>query len=306
MWVHYLGCKIRMLIYNNLIIRSWSISDIDFTSTINNQLNLDSLLLFNDCDIDGLTFTRCRFSAPLSGGNGVSFWQLTKLMKNVNFIDCIFENIGRMGLEVLNRFTDKTIKGYSNINIINCIFNNLGLAKLYGMGSSFSGLGELVTVKDSFFSNILNIGVEGAFINSEVSGNSFNGFNANSTGISCTFNIQCMGNKFLNNIDTSIEKTKWNLWNQNGAIISGNQINNGQFYLRASNLCDINTNKINISLGNTIFFEGNSTGNSIKSNILNNKICFYGSSVTNNVMSNNIISDFVQYNGAINNTIELL
>lgn len=91
--------------------------------------------------IDGLTFTRCYYSAPKRGINGVKVIlddQPAGSFKRVKWIDCTFKNIGRMGLEVQDHSATKIIRAL-DVLAKGCVFE--GVATLsQGIVCSWSGV----------------------------------------------------------------------------------------------------------------------------------------------------------------------
>jgi len=275
-----------------------NISDIHFTTDLNNTANTNPLIFLNNIQSTNITFTRCRFSCPTTGGNAIAIWLFDYISSGVKFINCIFENIGRMGIEILNRLNINplTTDAYTNYSITGCTFNNIGLAGLYGMGVSFSGKGSYCNISNNTFNNMLSIGIEGGFNNTLVDNNTFTGFTHSYESISCTTSVNtCAANVYTNNIDNnSGTANRWNFWALTGAIIRGNTLANGKMYFRDSSNATIDSNTITNNVDQTLYFEGASTNNNIINNHLDNiatssafNVWYYNTGANNNSLNNN-------------------
>lgn len=107
-----------------------------------------------DSSVRRITFNRCYFTVPNCNTNALKFInEGAQTTDGIVVRDCVFENIGRMGIELQNNTPDPATFRYRNILIDNCRFINTGLSGSYGMGVSFTGGGERVTVRNCTFTN---------------------------------------------------------------------------------------------------------------------------------------------------------
>jgi hypothetical protein len=110
--------------------------------------------------LNGLEITKCKFSCPHGHVNGVKL--ITKLEgfhHNINIHDNDFENIGRMGVEILNQNPD-TVARLKNIEVNNNRMKNLGTLSPFGMGISVDGISEKTTISDNVIKEHINAGIE--------------------------------------------------------------------------------------------------------------------------------------------------
>lgn len=104
--------------------------------------------------IKSVIFNRCKFTTTSSVlHNAVQFVTdtMTSGVQFILFIDCIFENPGRMGVEIQNNGAGSTVR-YGNIYFIRPRFIGAGQATAgLGMGLSLTGYGDRVELDQPWF-----------------------------------------------------------------------------------------------------------------------------------------------------------
>lgn len=231
--------------------------------------------------LENVTFNRCSFSAPNVATNAIKFVNENQsgdfVTKNISFLSCVFENMGRMGIEIQNHAVD-TKSRYSEIKIQNCFFKNMGLIE-YGMGISLSGYGDNCNIYNNVFSNC-RIGVElvGAS-SSEVDSNSFINFlRPSSTSLEFTGSRIMTQNKVCNNSSNG-DTGDIKIWTNQDINLSNNSFSGeimSVFFRDVSRLRAINENYKTKGIYSTLI-EGVSVQNQFINCIFNNS-----SSTTNN------------------------
>lgn len=111
-----------------------------------------------DQTLRNITFVRCRFTAPRAAINGVKLIAESgdAEIETLHCYDCEIDGVGRMGLEIQNHphNNDDLRRRYAGIVWQGGRVANTGLLDDQGMGLSFSGYGEGVTVDTSFENNL--------------------------------------------------------------------------------------------------------------------------------------------------------
>lgn len=155
---------LRLLDCSNVVFE-----DITFENTyVNATEDLGYGLVWSQRNtLTNLTFNRCSFTCPSANTNAVKFNASTsadgltyaRFYKDIRFLDCQFYDIGRMGIEILNHYSD-TVDRVKSFYIQRSGFKNLGLSGSYGMAVSFSGRQSNLHVQDCDIDNPLGIGIE--------------------------------------------------------------------------------------------------------------------------------------------------
>jgi len=129
----------------NSIANSWIIGYQATVGIINKNINIKN----------------CSFKSTSGSINGIKFIvdQYTSggSINGLNIENCIFQNIGRMGIEI---FSGSHITPYRNVKIEMCRFENLGQKSVYGMAVSFGGHGIGNYVKNCTIINAKDVGLE--------------------------------------------------------------------------------------------------------------------------------------------------
>lgn len=122
--------------------------------------NTFGILYCNNADLKYIYFNSCRFTAPTASVNAVKFINEGAFITDtIDFYKCIFEQVGRMGIEMQNHnYTPPTVR-YKNISARECQFINTGVSG-YGMGISVSGMGSGLTCENNVFDNYKYAGIE--------------------------------------------------------------------------------------------------------------------------------------------------
>ena len=158
-------------------------TDIGFTSTsslMNDQHPVVHSYSYSGT-VSNVIFNRCFFSSPNSNSNGFTGWALSNSARvtNIHFIQCIFKDCGRMGIEFVNHQDPplESVYRFRGIVVDRCVFTNIG-SKIYGMGVSLSGYGSNCAITNNIFDNVqLCIEVIG-FSNTTIAYNKFRNFPA--------------------------------------------------------------------------------------------------------------------------------
>lgn len=131
--------------------------DIDFATLYEGggQWLSGGVVYSNNVSLRGITFVRCRFSAPHTAINGIKLVADHSEIDNINFHDCIIDSVGRMGLEIQAHSGDQI--RYENVVWEGGSVNNTGLHGA-GMGISLSGMGRNCKIDANFDNN--SIGIE--------------------------------------------------------------------------------------------------------------------------------------------------
>lgn len=118
---------------------------------------------FTAQSLRGIIFNRCKFTTHADQNiNAVHFVtnDMTDGMEYVYFIDCIFENAGRMNCEIINHGAGTTVR-YANIFFIRPRFIGAGAANPdVGTGLSLSGYGNQVQIINPVFDGNRHIQLE--------------------------------------------------------------------------------------------------------------------------------------------------
>ena len=316
--------------------------DVTFRSTVSNAVeNVFGVVLAHDVGLSNVTFLRCGFECETNHINAVKVInQGTEITDNLKFIECRFENVGRMAIELQNHNFDTLVDRFKNILVEKCTFKNLGLFTLYGMGVSLSGQGNSVRIINNTFDNCYNTAIEGTTVsNTVVSGNTFNNFTRVCSPISWTNNApldyMMYGNTFSNNSGGASVALNGNinLFAMEGMTFSNNTfVLDGHFRMQSVAESVISNNRLKlkgvtygvklesvpfatassvIDCANNII-EGNTFDNSASTTSAHTVVFDKGASggeVTNNIFRNNMFKkatsgfDVSQVNGAIGNFI---
>ena len=120
---------------------------------------------FTAQSLRGIIFNRCKFTThPDQVINAVQITTdfMTDGAEYIYFIDCIFENAGRMNCEITNHGAGTTVR-YANIFFIRPRFTGAGQANpVVGMGLSLSGRGDHVQINSPVFDGNQLIQLENA------------------------------------------------------------------------------------------------------------------------------------------------
>ena len=120
---------------------------------------------FTAQSLRGIIFNRCKFTThPAQVINAVQITTdtMTDGAEYIYFIDCIFENAGRMNCEITNHGAGTTVR-YANIFFIRPRFIGAGQANPnIGMGLSLSGYGDQVLIDRPVFDGNQHIQLENA------------------------------------------------------------------------------------------------------------------------------------------------
>ena len=135
--------------------------DITFETIDDSWDSLYGVLTALDVSMKRIKFIRCSFKSVK--GNGVKFVnERNYTSEDISFVDCVFQDLGRMGVEFQNHppegFLD--IARFFNINFTDCVFNNIGTTGDDGMGISLSGLGQTANITRCTFTDCNDIGIE--------------------------------------------------------------------------------------------------------------------------------------------------
>ncbi len=105
-------------------------------------------------------FYRCKFTSPNSNSNGPSFYTRINsgdagaTIDGLLFDDCDFEDIGRVGCTVMNRFTGAgAANAAKDVVFTRNRFQSVGLAGTYGIALSLDGTGRNAVVEMNEFRN---------------------------------------------------------------------------------------------------------------------------------------------------------
>jgi parallel beta-helix repeat protein len=137
--------------------------DIGFSSTsvYGSQLvdNFYGLVWSQNRNLLQIIFQRCYFTAPTANTNGIKIInENSQIADNIECIDCIFQDLGRMGVEFQNHNDAAPLARYRGFKSDRCVYKNIGLIA-NGMGVSLSGIGENCIISNNTFDNC-RIGLE--------------------------------------------------------------------------------------------------------------------------------------------------
>jgi hypothetical protein len=154
----------------------------------NNSTKTDFLGLVTSRNvyINDLTFDNCRFTAPKANTNGLKFiMDNSGFMSNLFVKNCLFQDIGRMGVELTVHRPDHAV-GFENVQCISNTFRRLGLvigdvpngdnlSDHYGQAISLSGVGNKAQLNDNVIDDPYSIGLEVTYgcTNLEIKNNEF-------------------------------------------------------------------------------------------------------------------------------------
>jgi hypothetical protein len=218
-------------------------SDIRFTSTsslLNDQDPVVHSYSYSGT-VSNVIFNRCFFSSPNSNSNGFSAWTLSNNARatNIHFIQCIFKDCGRMGIEFVNHqeLPLDIVYRFRGIVVDRCVFTNIG-SKIYGMGVSLSGYGMNCAITNNIFDNVqLCIEIIGCS-NTTIAYNKFRNFpavvpatpNDNSSPLRMTgVEGRIMYNNYIvGNICETPAKASTMVWLQRNSIMANNYWNHVQ------------------------------------------------------------------------------
>jgi parallel beta-helix repeat protein len=285
-------------------------SDIHFTTSLANAITSPyGTWLFNNVTASNITFTRCRFSAPTSGGNALKLIVQQSIVSDIHFIDCEIVDTLRMGLEVQNH-TAGDIERCTRIGIKNCLIKNCGF------GLSLSGLMSEFDISGNTFDNMESIGIEGVGVHHSLFDNNiFQNFIGRYQPVAFTNTRTMVGNVISNNreINPGRKLAEWRVRNSSGMKLINNETDGGFIYLTYVNDSYVSENTVK-STGNYALMLEESGNNIVESNDLSNAgasnfstVRCYGVGSTKNIIrGNNIIkglggSYYSQINGAANN-----
>jgi hypothetical protein len=214
-------------------------SDVRFTSTstlMNDQHPV--VHCYSSSTISNLIFNRCFFSSPNSNSNGFTAWTIvdTARATNIHFIQCIFKDCGRMGIEFVNHqnLPLETVYRFEGIVVDRCVFTNIG-SKLWGMGVSLSGYGKNCAITNNIFDNVqLCIEIVGCS-NTTIAYNKFRNFpavvpgtpndNASPLRMTGTEGRIMYNNYIVGNVCETPAKASTMVWLQRNSIMANNYWN---------------------------------------------------------------------------------
>lgn len=217
--------------------------DIGFSSTsvYGSQIadNFYGLVWSQNRTLQQIIFQRCYFTSPTANTNGIKIInESTQIAENIHVVDCVFENIGRMGVEFQNHVESPSLARYRGFKSDRCIYRNIGLIA-NSMGISLSGVGENCIITNNTFDNC-RIGIElvgpndtsilsNKFLNFPLANASFNDYFSNSgrpfsfTGFRVMSGTRIIGNT----TETTIPGSTY-FWGQRDMILSNNILNHAR------------------------------------------------------------------------------
>jgi hypothetical protein len=210
-----------------------SFTDIGFSTTITTSAS-EPVVKTNETTITDVTFKRCFFSAPNSPANGFAGnnTNLTNITNNIRFLECRFENCGRMGIEFVNHREPPHLIVYRCRGIVvdKCTFKNIG-SFVNGMGVSLSGYGMNCIITNNTFDNVqLCIEIIG-FSNTTIAYNKFRNFPIpNGGSIQTSAPLRMTGvegrlmynNVIIGNICEDAANTSTMIWLQRNSVCANN------------------------------------------------------------------------------------
>ncbi|TCP91895.1 hypothetical protein C8J42_103587 [Sphingomonas sp. PP-CE-1A-559] len=161
-----------------------TIEDISFRTTYANTTE-DATFAVVYCNLNSLRnvrFRRCKFSAPNANTSGFNAFPRsrinnltdTSVVDGLWLEDCIFEDIGRIAITLMNRgFTAQDrYTAFQKAYVVGCTFKNVGLISQYGFAISLDGVGQIFRVNNNYMENLRDIGIENTgFSHGQVIGN---------------------------------------------------------------------------------------------------------------------------------------
>jgi len=214
--------------------------DVGFSSTsvYGSQVvdNFYGLVWSSNRSLLQLIFQRCYFTAPTANTNGIKIInEDSQIAYNIECIDCIFQDIGRMGVEFQNHNDAAPLARYRGFKSDRCLYKNIGLIA-YGMGVSLSGIGESCVISNNTFDNC-RIGLElvgpndttvisNKFLNFPLANSKFYDYPSNSgRPFSFTGGRVMSGTRVIGNTtETPIPGSTY-FWGQRDTILSNNILN---------------------------------------------------------------------------------
>jgi parallel beta-helix repeat protein len=217
--------------------------DIGFASTATyGSISVDNyygLIWASNRSLSQIIFQRCYFTAPTANTNGIKIInENTQIADNIECVDCIFQDIGRMGVEFQNHNDGTILARYRSFKSDRCLYRNIGLIA-NGMGISLSGVGENCIISNNTFDNC-RIGLElvgpndttvisNKFLNFPLANSTFYDYFSNSgrpfsfTGFRVMSGTRVIGNT----TETPIPGSTY-FWGQRDMILSNNILNHAR------------------------------------------------------------------------------
>lgn len=304
----------------DIVLQLWNSNDVVFEDITFESLDMSEslygVITVLNSNVKNIKFIRCTFKSKSS--NGLKFVNELPNVKSelITFDQCKFVDIGRMGVEFQNH-TDDGVLRYSNITFIECEFTNIGTnGDGSGMGISMSGLGDLVSVLNSKFTDCFVAGIElvGATY-ANLHGNNFVGKSEiyyspiSITNVRPNNNITITNNKSYGTLGSIL------IYNANELIFSNNTFNGiNEVYVKNTYSSKFINNIVN-SEGNYALMLDNSGYNEIIGNTLVTKdlnwsaLRLFGNNSNNNIINGNKLYIgnsgvfFSEIEGAANNDI---
>lgn len=214
--------------------------DLGFSSTsVYGSQNVDNyygLLWSQNRNLSQIIFQRCYFTAPTANTNAIKIInESSQIADNIECIDCIFQDLGRMGVEFQNHNDGTLLARYRGFKSDRCVYKNIGLIA-NGMAVSLSGIGENCIISNNTFDNC-RIGLElvgpndttvisNKFLNFPLANSTFYDYPSNSgrpfsfTGFRVMSGTRVIGNT----TETPIPGSTY-FWGQRDMILSNNILN---------------------------------------------------------------------------------
>lgn len=143
------------------------------------------VVLQNENSIYNSSFINCSFSAPNAETQGLGIYT-NSVVTSVNTIDgltiqdCLFEDIGRMAIIIMNRHTTDPVVAPTLVKRVTINGNkgkNLGLGGAYGFFLTLDGFGSNFQVCFNTMENCFGIGIENTgWVDGKITDNSFSDF----------------------------------------------------------------------------------------------------------------------------------
>lgn len=240
--------------------------------------------------LSNTTFFRCKFSAPSANTNAVKIIAETAdVAERVYFIECLFDSIWRMGVEVQNHNYSPNEVRYRAICFDKCLFKDLGTLGGYGYSISLSGLGESCIVSNNVFDNVkLGLELVGAS-DTTVAFNKFSAFVSGGSAFSFTGSFTMYRNRLIGNTMEASNAASIKIWTQTDLVLQGNYLQSaGYVYFRDVTNVRASDEQYETTGAYAVFIEGTSYNNRFvncsfsNAGSASNNSCFrtYGASVT--------------------------
>lgn len=217
--------------------------DIGFSSTaVYGSRTVDNfygLVWAQDRSLQQILFQRCYFTAPTANTNGIKIInQSTQIAENIECIDCVFQNLGRMGVEFQNHNDAVPLARYREFKSDRCLYKSIGLIA-NGMGISLSGIGENCIISNNIFDNC-RIGIElvgpndttiisNKFLNFPLANaNFYDYFSNGGRPFSFTGERVMSGTRVIGNTTESPIPGSTYFWGQRDLVLSNNLLNHSR------------------------------------------------------------------------------